>query len=103
LAYGGAQRNALLPEVPTVAETVPGFNVSGWFGVYAPAGTAPAIVDLLSGHLQQILRLPQIREGMINGGVEVEGGSPEAFAAFIREQYGINGKLIKDRNIKPAG
>ena len=102
LGYGGAQRNALLPEVPTVAETVPGFNMSGWFGVYAPAGTPPAIVDLLGRHVQEILKAAPIRQGLINSGLEVEGGAPEAFAAFIREQYGVYGKLIRDRNIKPA-
>ena len=102
LGYGGTQRNALLPEVPIIADTVTGFNMSGWFGFYAPAATPPAIVDLLSRHIQEILKMPQIRQGLINNGVEIEGGSPEAFTTFIKEQYGIFGKLIKDGNIKPA-
>ena len=100
--HGGTQRNALLPEVPIIADTVTGFNMSGWFGFYAPAATPPAIVDLLSRHIQEILKMPQIRQGLINNGVEIEGGSPEAFTTFIKEQYGIFGKLIKDGNIKPA-
>lgn len=103
LGYGGGRRNALLHDVPTIAETLPGFNMTGWFGIYAPSGTAPAIIDLLGRHVQDSLKVQQIREGMTGSGVEVEGGTPEGFAAFIREQYGIYGKLIRERNIKPAG
>lgn len=102
IGYAGTQRNALLPEVPTIAESITGFSNTGWFGLYAPSGTPLAIIQMLSTNVQKIVKLPSVRQELLNGGVEVEGTSSEAFSSFISDQSKIFGKLIKDANIKPT-
>ena len=100
LAVTSAKRAKLLPDVPTVAETYPGFEVQSWLGLLAPAGTPRPIVDRLNAAMVKTLATPDVHEKFEALAYEVVGSTPEAFAAWIKNESGKLGKLIKDRGIK---
>jgi tripartite-type tricarboxylate transporter receptor subunit TctC len=87
LAITSAQRSKLLPDVPTLAETVaPGFAAAGWSGVVAPAATPPALVARLSTEIQAVLNDPAVRAKIEEQGGIPDPGSPEQYAAFIKAE-----------------
>ena len=101
LAVTTRQRSPVLPEVPTVAEAaLPGFEVSGWFGVVAPAGTPPAVVAKLNTEIVRALAAPDVRERLLGMGHEVSGNTPAEFATFISGELAKYSKVIKDNNIR---
>ena len=84
LAVTTKSRSALMPELPTIAESgLPGFETVAWFGVLAPAGTPPDIVHRLSAEIAKIARSPEMREKLLAMGAEPVGGTPEEFKAVI--------------------
>ena len=86
LALVGAVRSKVLPEVPTFGEAgVPKLDTSGWFGMFAPAGTPRAIVDKIGADTAAVLALPEIAEALRGQGLEPTGLGPDAFGRFIRE------------------
>lgn len=96
LAVTGTKRSAAMPELPTVAESVPGFSAVGWYGVLAPAGTDAAIVNKLSAEINRILKLPEVSERLSSLGAEPSGSTPEEFAAHIRTEIAKWGKVVRD-------
>ncbi|WP_342241191.1 Bug family tripartite tricarboxylate transporter substrate binding protein [Inquilinus sp. OTU3971] len=86
LAVTGLQRAAVLPDVPTMAEFLPGFDITSWQGLLAPAGTPPAIVEKLSAEAQRIMRLPEIRAKVEALGAQPIGSTAEEFAAYIKAE-----------------
>jgi tripartite-type tricarboxylate transporter receptor subunit TctC len=101
LAVTGTQRNPALPDVPTMIEAgVPGYTAGTWYGVLAPAGTSPAIVRRLNAEIAKALAAPELRGQFAEQSVNAAGGSPEDFAALIRQDYDKWGKLIRDAGIK---
>jgi len=100
LGVTGTQRSKLLPGVPTIAETLPGYNAAGWYGLLAPVATPKDIVARLNTEVVRILRLPEVVERLAGQGAEPAGGSPEAFAAFIRSEIDKWAKLVKVANMK---
>jgi len=101
IAVTGAQRTAAAPETPTVAESgVPGFEVSNWFGVCAPAKTAAAIVDRVYAEIARALKAPEVRAALNNAGAEPVGSTPEQYTAFIRNETAKWAKVIKAAGIK---
>ncbi|MCK8785774.1 tripartite tricarboxylate transporter substrate binding protein [Roseomonas sp. NAR14] len=95
LAVTTARRSALLPEVPTVAETLPGFEVALWNGVLAPAGTPPAILGRLAREVAAALAEPGLRARLAEQGSVPVGSDPDAFAAFLRAEIGKWGGLVR--------
>jgi tripartite-type tricarboxylate transporter receptor subunit TctC len=96
LAVTSKERSALLPDVPTLSETVaPGFDVNLWIGVVAPAGTPPDVVGVLNKAFNKTLALPAVRERLAALGANPQGGTPEEFDRFIREEVQRWGKIIK--------
>ncbi len=96
LAVTSAKRSALIPELPTVIESgLPGFEVIGWYGVLAPAGTPPAIVNRLHAEIIKVLALRDIRERIAGDGAEVVGDTPAQFAAFLKTDIVRWAPLIK--------
>ncbi|MBL8382030.1 MAG: tripartite tricarboxylate transporter substrate binding protein [Burkholderiales bacterium] len=86
LALVGAMRSRVLPEVPTFGELgIPRLDVSGWFGILAPAGTPRAIVEKVAADVAQVLATPDVAENLRAQGLEPTGLGPEAFARFVRE------------------
>ncbi|RZS81306.1 Bug family tripartite tricarboxylate transporter substrate binding protein [Pigmentiphaga kullae] len=87
LAVTGAQRSPLLPKTPTLAESgLPGFDVSTWFGVVAPAGTPPEVVGKLNAAIVEALKMPDVRQKFIEQGAEVAGDTPARMAEFMRAE-----------------
>ncbi len=95
LAVMSAKRVKGLPDVPTVAETVKGFESSIWHGVLVPKGVSAAIVRLLNRELNAVLQLPEIGERMAAQGAEPMGGKPEEFAALIKSDTAKYASLLK--------
>jgi tripartite-type tricarboxylate transporter receptor subunit TctC len=100
LAVLGSTRSPALPEVPTVAESVPGFDVSNWIGLFGPAGLSPVIVARLNAEVQKIMRSPEIQKRLETEGAKFIPMSPEQFAAFQKAEIVKWAKTIKDANIK---
>lgn len=100
LAIGDAQRSALAPNVPTLAEQ--GYKevvVGSWNGFFAPRGTPPEVVKLLNGHLNEILKMPDVVEKMAAFGALPAGGAPDVLGRTNASEYEVMGKLIKELGI----
>ncbi|HEY5900320.1 MAG TPA: tripartite tricarboxylate transporter substrate binding protein [Burkholderiales bacterium] len=101
LAVTSAQRSPLEPALPTMAESgVPGYEVVGWQGLFAPAGTRPEIMARLQAEVAKALRLPAVRERLAALGAEPVGSTPEEFAAFVREEHARWGRVIREKGIR---
>ncbi|MEI8400120.1 MAG: tripartite tricarboxylate transporter substrate binding protein [Alcaligenaceae bacterium] len=100
LAVGTQKRSVLLPNIPTVAETLPGFNVSTWFGLLAPTGTPRSIVEKLQRELAIVLKMPDISEQMIAYGQEAVGSTPEEFGARLKSDLAQWSDVVRTANIK---
>jgi tripartite-type tricarboxylate transporter receptor subunit TctC len=95
------KRVAAFPDLPTVAESVPGFESVSWGGVVVPAGVPSAIVARLNKEVNHALTLPHVRERFAAFGVELQGGPPEVFAAQIRKDAAKWADVIKRAGVKP--
>ena len=96
LAVTTAQRATAMPDVPTMADAgLAGFDVSTWFGVFAPAGTPPAIVTRLNSAFGAALRSPDMRERLARMGADPAPGTPEQFAALVRSELAKYEKVVK--------
>lgn len=100
LAYLGSSRHPLFPNVPTVGEIIPGYEVLGWHGLWVRNGTPKEAVDRLSADLIRITRTPEIVKRMADVGFEPSGTSPAETAVIIRRESAEWGKLIRTRGIK---
>ena len=101
LASSGARRSPLLPDLPTIAEFYPGYEVALWHGLFAPAGTPPAIVDLLRTEVRAILTGPEFGPKLMAGGSgEPFVTTPEEFAARLRTDYEAYGRVIREIGAK---
>ncbi|HVG05493.1 MAG TPA: tripartite tricarboxylate transporter substrate binding protein [Burkholderiaceae bacterium] len=101
IASIGLARTVALPDVPTVAESgLPGFEVSNWIGLFAPAGTAPDIVAKLNAEVQKIMRSPDVQKRLEAEGARFIPMTPGQFASFQREELTKWAKIIKDAAIK---
>ena len=99
LAVGGAQRAAALPNVPTVAETIPGFESSSWQGLFVPANTPREIVMTIQRETAKALKAPDLIERLKAGGNEPVGSTPEEFDARFRADIAKFAKIVKDARI----
>ena len=100
LGITSSTRSKLLPDVPTVAETLPGFVTGAWYGLWAPAGTPPAIVEKISGDVRRIVASPDIAAYMLNNGFEAATSTPAEFAEFIRRDSAKTAQVIKSANVR---
>ncbi len=100
LAVVTAKRSALLPEVPTMQEAAPpGFVITTWYGVMAPARTPPEIVKRLNAEIVKILGLTDVKKRLADGGVETLGSTPEEMAAYVRDETEKFAKLAREARI----
>jgi tripartite-type tricarboxylate transporter receptor subunit TctC len=96
-----AKRTVAAPELPTIAEAgLPGYEQSAWHGLLAPAGTPDAVVAKLYAEVGRLLRSPDVLERFAVQGIDVIGGSPAEFAAFIRQDVAKYAKLVKTAGIR---
>jgi len=95
LAVGGKQRIAPLPDVPPIADTLPGYEARGWNGILAPAGTPKPIIDRLNQEIVKIVRSPDIAPALVGEGATAVGNTPAEFDAIIRADIAKWAKIIK--------
>jgi tripartite-type tricarboxylate transporter receptor subunit TctC len=95
LAVGANKRTSLAPDVPTVSETIPGFNVDSWFGIVAPAGTPPATVTKLSNAFKKAVEDPDIRQRFHAGAIEPVYATPEELSRVIANSQSEWQKVVK--------
>ena len=101
IAVTGARRFAVWPDVPTMVESgLPGFVVTGWFGVLAPAGTPRDIIDKLNGEIVKAAQHPASKERFDTLGMELAGGSPEEFSGFLRAEAEKWSRVIKSAGLR---
>ena len=96
LAVTGAQRNPAVPDVPTMADALPGFEVTNWIGIFAPAGTPADIVAKLNAEIMRIMRLPEVQSRLANEGAKFAPTTPSEFAAFVKSEITKWGKVIRE-------
>jgi tripartite-type tricarboxylate transporter receptor subunit TctC len=99
LAVTERKRSALLPDVPTVAETVPGYEMAVWYGAFGPAGMPKDVVARLNAEIARILFLPEVKNRMADIAVEVAASTPDELGAMMRADADKWGKVIKDIGI----
>ncbi len=96
LGVTALKRSILLPDLPTISENgLAGFEVSGWYGVLAPAGTPRPIVNQLNAAIVTALNLPDVRQSMSAQGFEISPSTPEEFGTFIRAEIAKWGRVVK--------
>jgi tripartite-type tricarboxylate transporter receptor subunit TctC len=100
LAVTTAKRAAALPDLPTIAESVPGYEMALWIGVFAPAGTPQDVSAKLNAEVVRIVNLPDIREKLDGMGVEPLGNTSEQVAEWIRREIAKFGPVVKAADIK---
>jgi tripartite-type tricarboxylate transporter receptor subunit TctC len=100
LGVVSAKRNPRMPEVPALAEVLPGFEVTGWLGAFVPAGTPPEIVQRLNGEFVGAIKAPDFRKRLDELMLDPGGNTPEEFAAYVRSMYERVGRVIRGANIK---
>ena len=101
LAVTGSTRDPSMPDLPSISETLPGFDVKNWIGLFAPAGTSPAIVKKLHDEVSKIMQQPAVQKKLESEGAKYYAMTPEAFGAFQKKESVRWGKIIKSAGIKP--
>ena len=94
-----AQRSPLAPDLPSISETLPGYDVTSWYGVFAPTGTPPAIIDQISKAIQAAMLLPDVKKQLAVIGAVPVGDTQQQFQEFLDAQIAKWGKLAKVLNI----
>ena len=101
LAVTTTRRSPQLPDTPTLSEAgIKGVDAGIWLGLFAPAGTPPAVVARLNAEINKVLQMPDVKEKIANGGASAAGGTSEEFAAFVRADYAKWGRLVKESGVK---
>ncbi len=100
LGATGAKRMSAMPLLPTIGETVPGYEVTSWYGIVAPAATPRALITKLHGVLAAMVRKPEVAARLVSLGIEPEGSSPEEFLDQTRREIAKWAKVIKQAGVK---
>ena len=95
LGVTGAARVKAMPDLPTIGETVAGYQMNSWYGLFAPAGTPASIINRLQGEIAAMLQRPDMSERFISLGLEAEASTPQTFAVQIKEEIEKWAKVIK--------
>jgi len=100
LGTGGAKRTSVLPDVPAIAEDLPGYEANNWWGILAPAATQPAIVRKLNVEINRVMQLPETQKRFASEGADPVSGTPEDFSRLITTEMVKWAKVAKTANIK---
>ena len=100
LFRSGLKRSELLPDVPTLAETIPGFEAAAWQGVVVPSQTPSDIIARLNQELNKALQHPDVRQKLSLQGADILGGTPAQYSAYIRSEMPRWAKAVKDSGAK---
>jgi len=100
LGVGSSRRSRLAPDIPTIAETVPGVELESWVGLMTPAGTPPAIVRAVNAAVLKAVAQQDVRQRLTSQGYDVQGGTPEAFNQLIRSDVATYSRVIREAGIR---
>jgi tripartite-type tricarboxylate transporter receptor subunit TctC len=100
IGVSGLKRSTAAPEIPAIAETLPGFEVNSWYAVFVPAKTPKPIIAKLNRTLVQILALPDVKQRLSHDGVDPEGSTPEHVMAVVQAEKKLWTRVIRDAKIK---
>ena len=103
IAITSAKRSSAAPDIPTVGETVPGYEAALWFAVLGPKGLPKDIVVRWNREIDRIVQLPEVKERMAHDGTEPIGGSPEHFREVLKRDVAKWQKVVRSAGIKPGG
>ena len=92
-------RSKFYPDLPTIAETYPGFETESWVAMVAPAATPKAVIERLHGTLARLIAEPAVRERFESQGCDIVAGTPEQLARLIREDQAKWARIIREKNI----
>lgn len=102
IAVTGLKRSPTVPELPTMSESgLPGFEVINWLGILAPKGVRKEVVVKVNDDVTQIIKLPDVRQRMLDSGAEAAGSTPEEFGAYIKSESAKWGRIVKAVGVKP--
>ncbi|NCV88932.1 MAG: tripartite tricarboxylate transporter substrate binding protein, partial [Betaproteobacteria bacterium] len=97
IAVATSKRSSVLPELPTIAESlIPGFEMSAWQGLVVPSGTPPAIIARLNTELQKVLASSEVRSKLLATGTEILGGTPEQYNQFMQSELRRFAQLARE-------
>jgi tripartite-type tricarboxylate transporter receptor subunit TctC len=100
LAISGAHATPLMPGLPPVAQTLPGYEVASRLAIFVPAGTPAAIIARLNREIVRVVNRPEVKEKFHEAQIEVVGDTPEALAAMIKAEIATTAKIIKEAGIR---
>jgi tripartite-type tricarboxylate transporter receptor subunit TctC len=95
VAVTSAKRSSVLPEMPTIAETIPGYAASGWYGAFAPASTPRDIIAKLNAEINRAMRQPDVTQRLAGDGVEAVNLTPDEFSIYLKQEIAKWGKIAK--------
>jgi len=96
LAVTSAQRSAQLPDIPSIAETVPGYEATLWSGMLAPAGTPPAVINRMYGEMSKLLQRPDVKTALIATGTDIVVKGPKEFTTLLRVEFDKWGRVVRE-------
>jgi tripartite-type tricarboxylate transporter receptor subunit TctC len=100
LGVASAQRTPVAPDLPAIAETLPGFDVTSWEGILAPAGTPAMVVSKIADEIRRIAAEPQFAQSLLKLGAVATSNTPEEFTSFIANDYAKWQRVVKEAGIK---
>jgi tripartite-type tricarboxylate transporter receptor subunit TctC len=100
LGVTSAQRSAAAPDIPAIAETLPGFDAVSWFAIFAPAGTPKPVVDKLQVEITRILKTPEVNKKLADIGLETVGSTSDELLAYQRTEIAKWAKVVKESGAK---
>ena len=100
VGIGSAKRSALVPDIPTIAESLPGYELGSWYGFFAPPKTPPALIKRLHAEIVKAIADPAVQQQFAGLGAEPVGSTPEAFRAMLEKDIAKWAKVARDANVK---
>ena len=100
LAVSTIRRSSVAPDIPPLADTVPGFDVSSFYGIVVPARTPPAVIAKLNAEIGKVMQMPEVKAKLLESGVEARTSTPEQLGAMVQSETAKWGKIIADAGIK---
>ena len=100
VAVTSLKRSAAALELPTISETVPGYEANGWYGSFAPAATPKDLINRVNGEMNRIMKMPDVTQRLAGDGVEAVGTTPEQFGVYLKQEIAKWGKVVKASGAK---
>jgi tripartite-type tricarboxylate transporter receptor subunit TctC len=99
LGVTGSKRSSLAPDLPTIADTLPGYQIATWYGLLAPSGTPPAIIARLNAEILKVSQMPDIRQRLLDMGMDIDVSTPAGFGTLIRSEMVKWAEVMRVANV----